>query len=170
MGWRCLAASNLAQPREASPWDRGASRSAPSLREAARRPGHRPVHSRAFRRAGHHPLPTPQPGQSKSQHPVRPLRECSQESPGTVYARPRAPARRTLRVRTRGRDGLPVGHTCPERTPALAGGARGYWAGTVCGAAQMSGAAKHPGSDVAFHKQARHKCLPVSAPQGRRSG
>ena len=26
---------------------------------------------------------------------------------------------------------LPAGHTCPERTPALAGGARGYWAGTV---------------------------------------
>ena len=60
----------------------------------------------------------------------------------------------TLRGRT---PALPAGHTCPERTPALPKdigtmwravpplrygtlrGARGYWAGTVCGAAQVSG-------------------------------
>ena len=47
-----------------------------------------------------------------------------------------------------GRDGLPVGHTCPERTPALAGGARGYWAGTVCGAAQVSRAAERPRTEA----------------------
>ena len=149
MGWRCLAASNLAQPR-------GASRSAPSLRDAARRPGHRPVHSRAFWRAGHHPLPTRQPGQSKTQHPVRPLRECSQESAGTVCARPRGPARRTLRVRKRGarrppgRTHLPRAHTCPPEghRDDVAGGARGYWAGTVCGAAQVSGAAERPRSEA----------------------
>jgi len=37
-----------------------------------------------------------QPGQPKTQPPVRPLRGCSQESPGTVCARPRAAGRRPI--------------------------------------------------------------------------
>jgi hypothetical protein len=72
----------------------------------------------------------PAPSRCSSPHPVRPLRGC--------VARPRAlppghrvgAARRTLRVRKRGRDGL------PKDTPARY---RRCWVGTMCGVAQVSG-------------------------------
>jgi hypothetical protein len=50
------------------------------------------------------------PGQSQTRHPVRPLRGCC--------ARPRAPGRRTLRVCTRGRDGLRPACIVPHTVPA----------------------------------------------------
>jgi hypothetical protein len=48
-------------------------------------------------------------------HPVRPLRGCTQENPGTMCARPQAPSRRTLRACTRHPPGAQAGARRPAR-------------------------------------------------------
>jgi hypothetical protein len=135
MGRRCLAASNFAQPRGhrpsgvlgASPWDRGASRSAPSLRDAA-----------DARASGGIPFILAHSGRLVTCHfppACRVSRRPSPRSPppGTLPGEPWDRVREA--PSPTGRDGLPVGHASPERR---------YRAGTVCGPAQVPGATDRP--------------------------
>ena len=115
MGWRCLAASNFAQPR-------GASRSIPvGSRSIAQRPelvGCCPTtwaSARSFSRipAGWSP-PTSDPPTGSVEDPA-----SRSPPPGMLPGEPWDRVREAASTSPPGRDGLPEGHTCPERTPAL---------------------------------------------------